>query len=580
MKLIDSGIRYIPSPTAMSVLIKGNIIAPGEEPQHMFERVVDTLFSVETDMGIPEAQTRRAAGEFAQAMADKWFTPGTPTLTNAGRPGYEHAALSSCAIIPADLRKKGESESIIKAYYRQNMGSGFDLTPYENPVELLLWLNDMAVKETKEGGYDRYIGNMANLHISHPAIRQFIALKKTRALPHFNCSVVVTDAFMEAAIRDETFPLSDGTKERARDLLQAIAESTWVIGDPSIINLERMNRDNPVADMLPYISAPPCAEMGLSKGETCQFIYINISKFCAPGGIDYSRLDRIVRVIVRALDNAVEYGITRYPSQTSMHVAKLKRKIGIAVSGIADTLLFYGIPYGSNRSLALVRDIVSFINFVSKEASVALAVDRGPCGAMRDRDHNAYYRDYLKRRYHVSTATVSATDWEALSDRIKSTGLLRNILTVTQPPAARVSLLMDCSFGIEPLFGYPAREKDFSLPVRTYVQQQYHGNIRSLLRQVANDGTFRDTPLSEQAKLVLRTATELSPSDHIAMVAALAGKDGVIDETASKTVNLPKTATVSDVFDTFLLAHQKGLKNISLYRDGSYENQPYSLTKK
>lgn len=574
-----SNIKYCPSKSALRVLIKGNILAKNETPQHMFERVVRTIFSVERAMGISVKQTEQAKKKFAKYMANKMFTPGTPTLTNAGRPGYERSALSSCAIIPANLNNKQQSERLIKSYYRQNMGSGFDLTPYENPIELLIWLNNMAIKETESGKYDRYIGNMANLHVAHPLIQQFIALKKDHQLSHFNCSVVVDNAFMEAAIHNTSYPLSDGTQINAKELLLSIASSAWKIGDPSIINLERMNKDNPIQALLPYISAPPCAEMGLSKGETCQFIYINIAKFCTSKGINYRLLNDVVQVVVRALDNAVEYGITRYPSQISTSVARLKRKIGIAVSGIADTCLYYGIPYASPKSLRLVRDIVSFINFSSKQASVVLAKERGSCEAMKDKKMNAYYHGYLKKRYNFSTHTVSRKDWEKLNEDICQTGLLRNLITTTQPPAARVSFLMDCSFGIEPFFGIPSDVADFSSSMVVFVKK-YTRDFAEILRQASHDGTFQKTTLPRFAKRCLRTATEISPVDHIKMVAALVGTKGVIDETASKTVNLSKTATINDVVKIFVLAHQKGLKNISIYRDGSYEDQPYKMTNK
>lgn len=563
-------IQYLPSKTAYGVLIKGNIIAPGESPQHMFERVVDTLFSVEPHFRTPKKETKRAKEEFAMYMAAKMYTPGTPTLTNAGRPGYEHAALSSCAIIPVNLRNKRTAKERIKAYYRQNMGSGFDLTPYTDAVDLLLWLNELAARETETGKYDRYIGNMANLHVSHPEIRKFIALKRSHALPHFNCSVVVDDRFMQEALKK-------GTKEHG--ILMDIAESAWQIGDPSIINLERMNRNNPVAAIAPYTSAPPCAEMGLSVGETCQFVYVNISKFCKPRGIDYPLLEKAIRIVTRALDNAVEYGAKKYPDPESVRMALLKRKIGIAVSGIADTLLYYDIPYDSDKARTLVRDVVSYMNYISKCASVELARQRGSCGSMTFKDKNEYYSGYLKKRYHFSTNTVKASDWEKLSDIIETTGYLRNIHTLTQPPAARVSLLMDASFGIEPIFGIPNSVDNLSLPIRTYVEKFANGQTSEILQHACQDGSFQKTDLPEHVKERLKTATELPPSAHIAMTAALVGTDGVIDETASKTVNLSHKSSVQDVFDTFLLAHQKGLKNISVYRDGSYKNQPYKLSK-
>lgn len=576
--MFDS-IQYKPSENALRVLINGNILARGESPQEMFERVVNTLFSVEETFGTAKKETEKAKEDFARYMAAKMYTPGTPTLTNAGRPGYEHAALSSCAIIPVDLRKKQFSKNLIKAYYRQNMGSGFDLTPYGNPVDLLLWLNSLAAKETETGKYDRYIGNMANLHVSHPDIRKFILLKRSHSLPHFNCSVVVDNEFMEAALHDGSYRQLNGRSISARGLLMEISESAWKIGDPSIINLERMNRDNPVSDIAPYISAPPCAEMGLSVGETCQFVYINISKFCTPKAIDYGLLDKVVRIVTRALDNAVEYGATRYPDKESTRIAKLKRKIGIAVSGIADTLLYFDIPYASAAARTLVRDVVSFINYISKCASVDLAIQRGPCEAMKYRNKNKYFGGYLKHRYNFSTNTVSANDWGELSDTIAHTGYLRNIHTLTQPPAARVSILMDTSFGIEPIFGIPDTVAQVSGPIRKYVKKYGKRDADDILSKACRDGSFRKTELSHHAKECLKTATELSPSDHIEMTAALVGTDGVIDETASKTVNLTKISSVVDVFDTFLYAHKKGLKNISVYRDGSYRNQPYKLSK-
>lgn len=565
-----NNIQYQPSENALRVLTKGNILAPGESPQEMFERVVDTLFSVEKKFGTTKKDAEKAKEEFARYMAAKMYTPGTPTLTNAGRAGYEQSALSSCAIIPVDLRKRQASKKLIKAYYRQNMGSGFDLTPYANPVELLLWLNSLSIHETKTGVYDRYIGNMANLHVTHPEIRKFIGLKRRHPLAHFNCSVVVGNDFMDEAMNERN--------SNSHKLLMDIAESAWHIGDPSIINLERMNRDNPISDIAPYTSAPPCAEMGLSVGETCQFIYVNISKFCTPKGMDYGLLEKVIQVVTRALDNAVEYGLERYPDKESTRIAKLKRKIGIAVSGIADTLLYYDIPYASKRARILVRDVVSFTNYTSKRASVELAKQRGSCEAMEYRDKNKYFKGYLKNRYNFSTNTVSDRDWEKLSDMISDTGLLRNIHTLTQPPAARVSLLMDASFGIEPIFGIPDSTESVSKPMRTYVEK-YSKNADKILMEACRDGSFQKTDLPKHAKECLKTATELKPADHIEMTAALVGNGGVIDETASKTVNLAKTATIRDIFDIFVFAHQKGLKNISVYRDGSYKDQPYKLSK-
>lgn len=566
---------YRPTEIGHQVLTNARILAPRENPQQMFERVVHTLFAVETEFNTPPEETLRAQERFAEFLAGKAFTPGTPTLNNAGRLDYADSALSSCAIIPVDLRKKDESIEKIRAYYRQNMGSGFDFTPYEDPVGLLIWLNELSAQETATGKYDRYIGNMGNLHVSHPQIKEFIKAKRERHLLHFNLSVDVSDEFMKAAIAGKEYTLRSEERVNAHDLLNEIAQSAWVIGDPSIINLERMNRDNPLVDLLPYTTTPPCSEMGMATGETCQFGYINIAYFVKPDGVDYPLLAEATRSLTRALDNAVQISAKHYPDPLSSQIARFKRKIGIALSGIADTLLYYGIPYDSQQARQLVRDTASCINFASKVMSVELAEERGSCEAMQQTQGNRYYDGYLGERYAHGGDIVSPQKWQELSDYIRRTGKLRNILTTAQPPAARVSILMDCSPGIEPIFGIPSQEKDLKQPIRTFVEKHAGSDAGKIIERAIADGSFQNTDLP--GKECLKTAKEISSEDHLLMIAALAGENGVIDEAVSKTVNLPKEATVGDVLNIFTLAHKLGLKNIAVYRDGSIENQPFKL---
>lgn len=572
-----SSVEYQPSQSAHQVLIKGRIIAPGETPQQMFERVVDTLFAIEGNIGIPPADTEQAKTQFAQFMAEKTFTPGTPTLTNAGRKGYENSALCSCVLIPVDLRETQASAEMIKSYYQQNMGSGFDLTPYADPLGLLIWLNDLAAFETATGSYDRYIGNMANLNIAHPQIRDFIEAKTSRRLIHFNLSVIVNDTFMEAAKKKEAFAMMDGSETSAYDLLKLMAQSAWASGDPSILNLERMNRDNPLVGIAPYISAPPCAEMGLAEGETCQFAYINISKFLTPNGINYEKLGTVTKIVTRALDNAVEIGLDNFPHPKSTEIARLKRKIGIAASGLADTLLYYDLPYDSDEARQLARDVLSFINYTSKIASVQLAEQRGPCDAMLTREGNRYYQDYLEERFGAGTNTVGEIQWQQLAEHIRATGNLRNICTTTLPPAARVSILMDASTGIEPYFGIPINVHEMRPTMIDFVRRHAPEKANVILNQATAEGTFQNVNLSDRLRECLKTAKEISAHGHLKMVAALVGTDGVVDEAASKTVNLPSNATPDDILNIFLLAHELGLKNISVYRDGSYKEQPLKL---
>ena len=466
--------EYQPTPYALSVLQKGRILAPEETPQQMFDRVVASLFAVESVWNTDPAITVSNQRLFADLMADKAVSPGTPTLTNVGRPEYSQAALSSCVVIPVDLRQKDEAAIKIRSYYRQNMGSGFDFTPYEDPIGILTWLNDFSAAETATGEYDRYIGNMGNLAVFHPQIREFIKAKKERSLPHFNISVDVNEEFMDAANQGKPYRLADGTEINASELLWQMAECAQNNGDPGIIYLDRMNRDNPIAELSPYTSTPPCSEMGLASGETCQFGYINLAKFAAPEGISWDKLTDATMVMTRILDNAIQISCGGYPDPESLRLANLKRKIGIGVCGLADMFLAYDLPYDSEEARQFARNVLSVINYSSKLASVALAEERGSCGAMTTVVGNRYYDGFLESKYSGGTELVSGEMWRKLGQRIRNTRMLRNILTTSLPPTGRASILMGAVSGIEPIFGVSTWNVDTRTCIKRFLE--HHEN--------------------------------------------------------------------------------------------------------
>src|SRR3989338_3883141 len=175
----------------------GNILLDNETPEHLLLRVTDTLFHAEQSYGTDPTTIQELKDEFREYVCSGYILPGTPTLTNAGRP--EGRALSSCVVIHVDLRNSKARESIL-SYYQQNMGSGFDFTPYDDPVAALSWLNSLSAEETATGKYERYIGNMGSLSVDHPKIHEFIRAKRESPMPHFNISVVVSEQFMEAAL--------------------------------------------------------------------------------------------------------------------------------------------------------------------------------------------------------------------------------------------------------------------------------------------------------------------------------------------------------------------------------------------
>ena len=571
---------YVPSEKAWEVLVQGRILSQTETPQDLLRRVVDTLFSVESRFGTSLETIEQLQQEFATYMVDGYCMPGTPILTNAGR--YD-TALSSCAIIPVDLQHPCVAEVGICSYYRQNMGSGFDLTRSTDPVALLRWIDNLSARETATGNYDRYIGNMGMLHISHPAVQEFMQAKRQNKLSHFNISLDVTDEFMAKAKSRAMFYLSNGTPMHAYDLLQQIAENAWYNGEPGLIFLERMNRDNPVFQMSKYVSTPPCAEMGLAEGETCHFACLNLRRFVQRYGtsatIDYDKLERVTHLLTRVLDNAIEFSLPRFPTEISADEARMKRRIGIGVCGLADMLLTYDLPYDSQEARELARDVISFINYTSKRSSVELAELRGSCRAMEFASLNDYLSgEFLEKKYASrATNTVSAHEWIQLAATIREKGL-RNISTTALPPTGRASLLLETTSSIEPFLSIVDSQGYIHQSIKEFLFKKLEGDralLEDVCREAARTGSFQDIrTLPGTVRDRLKTAKEISPDGQLSMVAKVAGLYGVVDESASKTVNLPQEATVDDVRTIFLQAYDLGLKNISVYRDKTKAGQP------
>jgi ribonucleoside-diphosphate reductase alpha chain len=576
--------HYRPSQRAYETLILGDILSREETPQDFLERVINTVFSFENEFGTHPVHIRKLAEEFAEYMVQGYVMLGTPILTNAGR---FDAALSSCAIVPVDLRKlNSNTEERIRSYYRQNMGSGFDFSKYENPLALLTWIDELSERETALGQYNRYIGNMGILHISHPSIQQFIEAKRSKDMKHFNISIDVTEDFMSRAENRESFALANGVKVDAAGLLEQIAENSWFNGDPGLIFLQRMNKDNPFFKKSKYIGTPPCAEMGLAEGETCHFGYINLSKFMINRDdvveVDYKKLERVTQLLTRVLDNAIEYSLSRYPTKKSKDIARMKRKIGIGVCGLADMLIEHKFAYASCEARSLARDVLSFINYVSKYTSVLLGYERGSCLAMKFPSANKYLNGrFLEEKYASNpTRAVSASDWEQLANKIRKTRKLRNISTTALPPSGRTSILLDGTPSIEPIFSIYTNGK-LNKNIALFLSKELAGNkqiLEQVCQEALNSGSFQNIEiLPSPVRECLKTAVEITSNAHIQMVADLAGLHGIIDESASKTVNLPSSATVADVKDIFLASFHLGLKNISIYRDGTKFGQPIDL---
>lgn len=556
------------SPHLEAYLRSGRMISEHETAQDMVTRIVAALEHVDARFDPTGAA---AFGErLGWALDTERIVFSTPIMTNAGR--HIDRPLAACAVPPVDLRGDlSQVKTIVDGYHRAGMGTGFNLDELDDPVGVLRYLNDIAVTGADSGTEDRPVGNMAILSLDHPAAEDFIGCKlgaDTRGEAwKFNVSLHVTDAQMRTAL---------GSPGRERDLLIAAAEAAHACADPGLMFADRMNEGNPTPEVGEYVSTAPCAEVGLVAGETCQFGYLNLGRFYAGDAflpVDLDSLAATTRILVRALDDAIEASLAHYPSPLSAQVMGTKRKIGVGVCGLADLLLAAGLPYDSVEGRRLAQEVLTLVNYTSKLASVELARTRGGCPAVLG--GRSRYADpaFLRRFADLEVDSVPRGDWAALADQIASTGLLRNSSTIAVPPTGRSAPVVRASTGIEPLFRLSGDEPE--RPRADVLAALKAAGRTDVLGFVAGHGRLpADATLPERLRAVLATATQISSAGHLAMAAAV---QACVDEAVSKTVNLPASARSIDVYDTYATAFELGCKGITVYVDGSRSVQPQAL---
>ncbi|MGH3516101.1 MAG: hypothetical protein ACRDQ7_01505 [Haloechinothrix sp.] len=555
-------------PGVDAYLRAGRITADHETAQHMVHRIVAALAAADARCD------PSGAGHFAErlgwALDTERIVFSTPIMTNAGR--YPDRPLAACAVPPVDLRGDlSHVKTIVDDYHRAGMGTGFALDDVADPVAVLRYLNDVSVAGAEGGGEDRPVGNMAVLSLSHARAEEFIACKVGADARgerwKFNISLQVTDLEMHAALY---------TAGRERDLLIAAAEAARACADPGLLFADRMNEGNPTPHIGKYASTAPCAEVGLIAGETCQFGYINLGRFQTGGGlvpVDFDALADAVRVLVRALDNAIEASLDHYPSPLSARVMAAKRKIGIGVCGLADLLVASSLPYDSPEARRLAQEVIALINYTSKVASVELAQQRGSCPAVLDGRSRYADSAFLKRFAVLEVESVTAGDWALLAEEIARTGVLRNSSTIALPPTGRSAPVVGASTGIEPLFRLA---DDLTGQVRPGVAAALRLAERpDLLDFIAAQGHLpMDGAVPTWLRTTLATATQITPDGHLAMASAA---QACVDEAVSKTVNLAAGARSIDVYDAYAKAWEMGCKGITVYVDGSRQTQPQAL---
>ncbi|MFA6743177.1 MAG: vitamin B12-dependent ribonucleotide reductase [Candidatus Neomarinimicrobiota bacterium] len=556
------------SNNAMEVLKKryllhdknGNV---GETVEELFRRVAEAVAEAEINYS-PRSTIPRMAEKFYQMMIRKDFIPNSPTLMNAGR---ELGQLSACFVLPVD----DSMESIFQTLkdtaliHKSGGGTGFSFSRIRpkksivkttsgvasGPVSFMKVYN-AATEAVKQGGTRRG-ANMGILRVDHPDILEFIDCKKnSHELTNFNISVAVTDVFMEKVRRREQYELVNPVDDtivgtlNAAEVFKLIAQNAWRNGDPEIIFIDRINQMNPTPKLGDIEATNPCGEQPLLPNESCNLGSINLANFISDNKIDYERLGQTIDDTVRFLDDVID--INKFPLKKIETMVKKTRKIGLGIMGFADILFKLKIPYDSDEALQLADELMKFVYTRTKDASAGLGNNRGTFPAWND---SIFFPDGPK---------------------------YRNSACITIAPTGTISMIADCSSGIEPVFSLAFTKKVMDGTELLYVNPHFEQACREagiyseeLMHRVITQGSIQNIDeIPAEIKRVFITAHDISPEWHVRMQAAF---QKWVDAAVSKTCNFPKSATVQDVLDAYWLAYEAGCKGITIYRDGSRDEQ-------
>lgn len=400
-----------------------------------------------------------------------------------------------------------------------------------------------TVTDVVKQGATRRGANSGIMEISHPDIVQFIQCKDDgKAFQNFNISVAITDKFMDAVKNKSNFDLVNPRTGKvvksisAEKLFDLIAEHAWKTGDPGVCFIDTVNKFNSTPHLGRITGWNPCLEQPLFDYESCTLGSINLNHYVSDSKILWDKLKSSIQTAVQFLDDVID--TNNFPDQRIAEATLKTRKIGLGIMGFADLLIKLGISYNSSNALLIAEHLMSFIDTEAAKASEALADKRGPYPA-----------------------------WVSCNGSLP----IRNANRTTIAPTGSISIIADASGGIEPLYALFFTKNVMDGTKLVEVNQSFYqymldkGYSDTEIKNLSNNG-YKPDPL-------FATAHDISPLQHVAMQAAF---QKYTNSAISKTVNLPNSATVDDIKKVYMSAYDLGTKGITVYRDGSKENQVLS----
>lgn len=533
-----------------------------ESVHQLFRRVAEHAASLE------KKDKAQWVDTFHRVMSDLEFLPNSPTLMNAGLPNGQ---LSACFVLPVEDRLEAIFTTLKNAalIHQSGGGTGYNFSKLRPKDDLVstsggrssgpiafMKVYDAATEHVKQGGRRRG-ANMGILNVNHPDIEMFVTSKSEgENLQNFNISVGITDDFMEAVEKDKEWQLvNQRTKKvsktiRARALFGLITEQAQKTGDPGLIFLDTINKGNPLPKQGSIQSTNPCGEVPLFDFESCNLGSINLTKMIAQDTgkmeIDWEKLKETVTIAIRFLDNVITCNYYLLPEIKEKTLAN--RKIGLGLMGWAELLLMLDIPYASDEAILLGEKLMKFIQQRSYEASGNLAKERG-----------------------------SFPSWE--ESRYAPNNPMRNATCNSIAPTGSISVIANTSYSIEPLYALSYNRVGI-LDGKTqtemnivFMEKMKHMSLwtEEIEAEVIASGSIQQVKsIPINIKKLFETSLEIPWKYHLLHQRAF---QKYTDNAVSKTVNLPKTATVKEVADCYLTAWHYGLKGITVYRNGSRQQQ-------